>query len=106
MAKLEKTRARKPLAEGQFAAISWGSAFSGLADEGIYRVSINADEHSYRMGATAKEWYGFIGFIAGRETFDPVPSYAQDTRTLPEKLRALADKLEAKGNMQRITLTD
>lgn len=108
MARLIKSRARAPLAEGQLSS-SWGeSAQVGQR----YALRVANETHSYTLDITPNETKSFIGFVASRETFvygmsrhDGGMGFS-DKRTLPEKLRAWADKLEAEGNMQRLALTD
>ncbi len=92
MAILTKYKARNPLAESQL-SLSWGSGFSGLHDDSRYRLRVQGDTHSFKLELKPKEVLSLIGFFAARE-MPMVPAWSQDKRSLPEKLRALADKLE------------
>lgn len=101
MATLIKARARKPLATS-LSSSSW----SNLDSEGEqFNLSIVNPEGGtrYTLSLSRKETFSFIDFVAGHDTF--TYGYGEggmgwnDQRSLPEKLRALADKLEAlEGN--------
>lgn len=106
MARITKSRARAPLAESA-PSHSWGeSATIGQH----YSIRLDGGTHSFRLDMTPNETKNFIGFVAGRETFVYGLGAGgmgwTDKRTLVDKLRAFADKLEAEGNMQRMALTD
>lgn len=90
MATVTKTRARKPLADG-VAAISRGTNF---AAEFIYSIAVQTPDNLafIKTTLTQKEAYRFMEMVAGGET-EPA-DFWNDKRTLSEKLRALADKLE------------
>jgi len=95
MAKIIKSGARKPLAESQLSC-SWGESHS-MGER--YSVRVTNDSHSFNLEMTPNETKSFIGFVAQHETF--VYGLGEggmgftDKRSLPEKLRAWADKLEA-----------
>lgn len=102
MAVVTKTGARAPLADSRIVGLSWGN--SGVDDGGEYRFLVEAREplnsernrsRNITVSLKVKECIAFFDWFAGHETFNPVLSYAMDRRSLPEKLRDLADKLEA-----------
>ena len=93
MAVMLKSGARKPLAENTL-SLSWGSGFSGLQPDGKYRLRVSGETHDYSLELKPSECLSFINWFAGRETHKPALSWEQDKRTLPERLRALADQLE------------
>lgn len=107
MAILTKSRARKPLAENRM-SVSW----SNYNDEGErYNLHVSAEEterapygHRYSMKLSPAEAVAFCADVASFMTNDP-NSGTVDRRSAVEKLRALADKLEAQGNLQRMGLT-
>lgn len=90
MAKVVKSRARSPLAEGT-PSYSWAAGFSGLPADAGYRLRLAGALHSFSFEMSLKEWLNFIDFFASRETWQ---GYSLDKRSRAEKLRALADKLE------------
>lgn len=99
MATVTKSRARKPLAEGMM-AYSW----SNMGDEGErFNVSVRGAEHWFKTSMTPDEAIYFMSYVAGHMT--ETEGVFLDKRSTVEKLRALADKLEAKGNLQRMGLT-
>lgn len=105
MAILEKSRARKPLAENRL-SLSWSNYDR---TEGVrYNLHVNADEdaggHRYTLKLSPAEALAFVNDLARHETCDPHTG-AIDRRSTVERLRALADKLEAQGELQRMALT-
>lgn len=100
MARITKLRARAPLADGR-PGFSWGES----RDTGEqYRIRVQGETHTFHLELTPNETKSFIDYIAGRETFRYGHESINgnmgwtDKRTLPEKLRAWADKLEAQAN--------
>lgn len=90
MATVTKSRARKPLAEGQIA-----SSWSNMGDEGErFNFSVRGDEHWFKLSVNEKEAVNIIAYLSGHITWGK--QYNIDKRTVSEKLRALADKLDNK----------
>ena len=102
MAILTKSRARKPLAENRM-SVSWSNYRTNGEGE-RYNIAVSADAHSYVMKLSPAEAVAFCGDVASFMTNDPNTGTI-DRRSTPEKLRALADKLEAKGELDRMSLT-
>lgn len=96
MAILTKSRARKPLA-AHMLQCGWSS---GGDDGERFNLRVLAEtEHSYSLAMSRKEVLSFMSFVTEHETFvygrgDGGMGFS-DKRTLAEKLRAFADKLEA-----------
>jgi hypothetical protein len=97
MAKLTKSRARKPLCEGEVSFSNSGT--QGGREYGLSMATRN-DEGDilayFNVKLSSAEALRFAGLIAGGETHDPFESgyFVVDNRKPWEKLRALADKLE------------
>jgi hypothetical protein len=95
MAKLNKSRARNPLAEGP-SYNSWGKS---AHMEERFSIRVASEAHSYTLYLGPNETRSFVGFVASHETFIyGLNGVYSDKRTLPEKLRAWADKLEKEAN--------
>jgi hypothetical protein len=99
MAKLTKSRARKPLSEG-------GVSFAGNVSNGTYSYTayIYEDDDAeiktaFRLEMNSVEALRFVDLIVGMETHNAFEGnfYNVDRRSLNQKLRALADKLEAEA---------
>jgi hypothetical protein len=91
MAVLTKSRARKPLAEDE-ATFAWTNY---EANPNSYCISVSTDEVTYKLNFKPNESLAFVQFYAAFETFDRNKGSGTDRRSLPEQLRALADKIEA-----------
>lgn len=89
MAQVTKTRGRKPLATGMVSH-SW----SNMADDGErFNLSVRGSEHWFKIALDTKEAIAAVAFIAGHMT--ERSDQFLDKRSTVEKLRDLADKLEA-----------
>ena len=107
MAILEKSRARKPLAENRL-SLSWSNYRAN--GEGVrYNLTVSSEydaagkSNTYHMKLSPAEALAFVNEVARHETCDP-NSGTVDRRSMVERLRALADKVEAEGNLQRMAL--
>lgn len=108
MAKLTKSRGRKPLAEGEV-TFSGTSGFDGRKfGLSIKREDGNYDRPTYfSVDLDEREAMRFVGLVVGSLTHEPWDKgfYSPDRRSIVEQLRALASKLEVEGNLQRMGLT-
>ena len=105
MALLTKLRARKPLANSDL-------TISGTKEDvrlSVVSIDDETDKQTnYGLTLSIVEAIRVADMVAGLKTHEIFNGgfYNPDRRTTPNKLRALADKLEAEGNMQRMALTD
>ena len=102
MATLTKSGARAPLAAGT-AMVSWGRSGN---QPGQYKIAVRNDDTDklFTLSLPEPAAIKFVDWVASHETFDHGCGTV-DRRTLPQKLRALADKLEAAGELNRMELT-